>query len=87
MGRMGFVVAALLIRITTHDANGDCLHQPYPRGAATVDAMMMMAGKRGDEATARQLLQGNNEATRMQRQSAMAPQVAGARRQSTRARE
>ena len=50
------------------------------------------SGKRGGEvmvrrwrgnykATVRRLLQGNNEATRMQRQSAMVPQVAGARRQ------
>jgi hypothetical protein len=42
-------------------------------------------GGQGDgKATMRQL-QGNDEATRMRRQSAMAPQVAGAMRQSTRA--
>jgi hypothetical protein len=56
--------------------------------------MMMMAGKRGGKAMARQQrgsgkvtvrqLQGNDEATRMRRQSAMAPQVAGATRQSSR---
>jgi regulator of protease activity HflC (stomatin/prohibitin superfamily) len=45
--------------------------------------------RRGDgKATAkRRRLQGNDEATRMRRQSAMAPQVAGATRQSTRAKQ
>jgi len=42
-------------------------------------------GRKGGKATARRRRrqQCNDEATRMQRQSAMAPQVAGATRQST----
>ena len=93
-GRTALVVAAASVGITTYDADGD--RRCRPRGVATVDVdvMMTMAGKRGGEATARQWrgdgeatarpVQGNDEATRMQRQSAMAPQVTGATRQSTR---
>ena len=77
-----------------YDADGDRRRRRCPRGAATdVDVMMTMAGERGGEATARRRrgdgeamarrLQDNDEATRMRRQSAMAPQVAGATRQST----
>ena len=82
-GRTALVVAVAPIGIMTQDADGDRRCQPRPCGAATADAMMTMAGERGDEATARRL-QGNDEAARMQRQSAMAPQVAGTRRESTR---
>jgi hypothetical protein len=60
-----------------NDANGDRRRRrPRPRHrsrrAATAVAMMTMAGERGGEATARRL-QGNDEATEMQRQSNMAP--------------
>jgi hypothetical protein len=49
-----------------HDVDGDCRRQ-------TVVAMMTsMSGERGGEATVRRL-QGNVEATEMQRQSDMAP--------------
>jgi len=68
VGRTALVVAAAPIGIPTHNANGNCRRRPRPRGgAATVDAMMMTAGERGDWAMARQL-QDNKEATRMQRQ-------------------
>ncbi len=86
------VVAAAPVGITTYDANGDRRRRRCPRGVATdVDVMMTMAGERGGrgdgEATARRQggrVQGNDEETRMLRQSAMAPQVAGATRHSTR---
>ena len=57
-----------------HDASGDrsCRRRPRPHRAATAVAMMTMAGKRVGEATARRL-QGEDEATEMQRQSDMAP--------------
>jgi hypothetical protein len=78
------VVAAAPVGIMTNDADGDRRRRRCPRGAATdVDVMMTMAGKRGGKATARRV-QGNDNATRMRRQSAMVPQVAGATRQSTR---
>jgi hypothetical protein len=90
-GGSGSVVAAAPVGITTYDADGDRRCRRCPRGAATdVDVMMMMAGERGGEATARRRrgdgeatarrVQGNDKATRMRRQSAMAPQVAGATR-------
>ena len=53
-GRMALVVAAAPIGVTTYDADGDRCHCCCPRGAATADVMMTMAGKRGGEATARQ---------------------------------
>ena len=58
------VVAAALMGIITHDANGNCRCQPCPCQAAMAVTTMTMAGKRGGEMTVRQL-QGNNEATRM----------------------
>jgi len=105
-GGMASVVAAAPVGITTYDANGDHRRRRCPRGVATADVMMTMAGERVGEATARRWrrrgdgeatarrrrgdgeatarrLQDNDEATRMRRQSAMAPQVAGATRQST----
>jgi len=89
-GRMASVVSAASIGITTYNADGDHRRHCCPCGAATSNVMMTMAGKRGSrrrrggsEMTARQL-QGNDEATRMQMQSAMLPQVAGATRQSAR---
>jgi len=46
---------------------------------------MMMAGERGGDARCdSKALQGNDKAARLQRQLAMAPQVAGARRRLTR---
>jgi len=96
-GRTASVVAAAPVGITTYDADGNCRPRCCPRGAATADVMMTMAGERGGEETARQgdgeatatatrrrrRRQGNDEATRMRRQSAMAPQVAGAMKQLT----
>jgi hypothetical protein len=93
-GRTAPVVAAAPVEIMTYDANGDCRCRRCPRGAVTADMMMTMVGKRGgkvsvrqqqddDEAMVRQL-QDKDEATRMRRQLAMVPQVAGATRQSTR---
>jgi len=57
-----------------HDADGDHQHhrRPCPRRAATVVAMMKIAGQRGGKELARQL-QGNDEVTEMRRQSAMVP--------------
>jgi hypothetical protein len=40
-------------RDNDYDAKGDCCRCCCPRGAATADVMMMMAGERGGEATAR----------------------------------
>ena len=71
-GRMASVVAAGPIGITTHDADGNCRCQPRCCRMATVVTRMMMAGESGGKVRAMRL-QGNNEATRMQRQSAMAP--------------
>ena len=65
MGRTASVVAAALVGITTYDADGARHHHRCPRGAATADVMMMMAGERGGEATARQR-RGNDEATTRQ---------------------
>jgi hypothetical protein len=66
------VVAAARIVITTHDADGDHHCLPCPRWVAMVVARMTMAGKMGNDATARGL-QGNDEATRTQRQLVMVP--------------
>ncbi len=52
-GRTALVVAAAPVGITTYDADGDRRRHRCPRGAATADVMMMMAGERGGEATAR----------------------------------
>ena len=60
------VVAAAPVGIRTYDADGDRRRHRCPRGAATADVMMTMAGKRGGEATARQR-RGNGEATARQR--------------------
>jgi len=64
-GRTASVVAAAPVGITTFDADGDHRHHRCPRGAATADVMMTMAGKRGGEATARRRRGGsnNNKAT------------------------
>ena len=57
-GRTALVVAAAWIGImTTHDADGHRCCRPRPCGAATADAMMPMAGKRGDKATANRIRQ------------------------------
>ena len=61
------VVAAALVGITTYDADGNCRCCRCPRGAATADVMMMMAGERGGKATARRR-GGNGEATGRRRQ-------------------
>jgi hypothetical protein len=66
-GRTASVVAAAPVGIRTYDADGDRRRHRCPRGAATADVMMTMAGKRGGEATARQR-RGNGEATAMARQ-------------------
>jgi hypothetical protein len=60
------VVAAAPVGITTCDADGDRRRRRCPRGAATADVMMTMAGKRGGEATARRR-RGDGEATTRQR--------------------
>jgi hypothetical protein len=51
---MAPVVAAAPVGITTYDADGDRRCRRCPRGAATADVMMTMAGERGGEAMARQ---------------------------------
>jgi len=51
--RIASVVAAAPVEIATYDADGDRRCHHCPRGAATVDVMMTMAGKRGGKATAR----------------------------------
>ncbi len=51
------MAAAWIGIMTTHDADGHRRCRPRPRGAATADAMMPMAGKRGDEATANRIRQ------------------------------
>ena len=48
------MVAAASIGIMTYGADGDHHRRRCPRGVATADVMMTMAGKRGDKATARQ---------------------------------
>jgi hypothetical protein len=48
------VVAAAPIGIMTYGADGDHHRRRCPRGVATADVMMTMAGKRGGKATARQ---------------------------------
>ena len=57
-GRTASVVAAAPVGITTYDANGDRRRHRCPRGAATADVMMTMAGDRGARRR-----QGNNEVT------------------------
>ena len=55
--------------ITTYDADGDHRRRHCPRGAATADVMMTMAGKRGGEAIARQRRgdgDGNNATMKQQ---------------------
>ena len=61
------VVAAAPIGTTTYDANGDHHRRHCPCGAATADLMMMMAGKREGEATARRR-RGDLEVTARQLQ-------------------
>jgi hypothetical protein len=61
------VVAAAPVGITTYNADGDRRHHRCPLGAATVDVMMTMAGKRGGEATARRR-RGDGKATSRRRQ-------------------
>jgi hypothetical protein len=46
------VVAAAPVGITTYDADGDHRRRRCPRGAATADVTMTMAGERGGEAMA-----------------------------------
>jgi hypothetical protein len=46
-GRTALVVAAAPVGIMTYDADGDRRRRRCPRGVATVDVMMTMAGKRG----------------------------------------
>ena len=58
-------MTAAPIGIMTYGADGDHRRRRCPRGAATADVMMTMAGKRGGEATARQR-RGNGEATTRQ---------------------
>jgi hypothetical protein len=65
-GRTASVVAAAPVGITTYDADGDRRRRHCPRGAATADVMMTMAGERGGEATARRR-RGDGEATTRQR--------------------
>ena len=65
-GRTASVEAAALVGMTTYDADGDRRCRRCPRGAATVDVMMTMAGKRGGEATARRW-RGDGEVTTRQR--------------------
>jgi hypothetical protein len=79
--------AASPVGITTYDADGDrrrhSLSSWDGNGCGRDDDDSGQKGGRGDgEATARRV-QGNDEAKRIRRQSAMAPQVAGATRQST----
>jgi len=62
---MALVVAAAPIGITTNDANGDHRRRRCPRGAATADVKMTMAGERGGEAMARRW-QCNYKATARQ---------------------
>ena len=69
-GRTASVVAAAPVGITTYDADGDRRRRHCPRGAATADVMMTMAGERGGrgdgEATARRR-RGEGEATARRR--------------------
>jgi len=62
-------VAAARVGITTYDADGDCRRRCCPRGVATADMMMTMAGERGGrgigKATARQW-QGDYKTTMRQ---------------------
>ena len=51
-GKTVSVVAAAPVGITTYDANGDHRRRRCPRGAATADVTMTMAGERGGEAMA-----------------------------------
>ena len=93
VGKTVSVVAAAPVGITTYDADGDRHHRCCPRGAATADVIMTMAGERGGKATTWRWrgngeamvrrLQDNDNAKMRQRQSAMVPQVAGAMRQLT----
>jgi hypothetical protein len=64
-GRTASVVAAAPVGITTYDADGDRLRPRCPRGSATADVMMTMAGERGGEATARRR-RGDYETTTRQ---------------------
>ena len=50
-----------------YDTDGDRRRHRCPRGAATTDVMMMMAGKRGGEVTARRQ-RGDGEVTTRQQQ-------------------
>ena len=59
------VVAAAPVGIMTYDADGDNRCRCCPRGTATADVMMTMAGKRGGEAMERRR-QGDGKATTRQ---------------------
>jgi hypothetical protein len=52
--RTASVVAAAPVEITTYDADGDRRCHRCPRGAATADGMMTMAGERGGKVMVRQ---------------------------------
>jgi len=62
---MASVVVAAPVGITTYDADGDRHHRHCPRGAATADVMMTMAGERGARRR-RGDGDGNNAMTRQQ---------------------
>jgi hypothetical protein len=91
-GRAASVVAAAPVGITAYDADGDRRHRRCPRGAAMVDVMMMMAGERGGEVTARRRRgdgevtarqrRGDGEATARRRQLQGNDEATGMRRQS-----
>jgi hypothetical protein len=66
VGKMASVMTAVPVGITTYNADGNCRRRRCPRGAATADVMMTMAGERGGEAMARRR-QGDGEATTRQR--------------------
>jgi hypothetical protein len=96
-GRAVLVVAAAPVGITAmvdvmmtmagESERGGEVTARRRRGDGEATARQTARRRRGDgEVTARRRqLQGNDEATRMRRQLAMAPQVAGATRQLTRA--
>jgi hypothetical protein len=66
-GRAALVVTAAPVGITAYDADRDHRRRRCPRGAAMVDVMMTMAGKRGGEVTAkRRRGDGNYKATTRQ---------------------
>jgi hypothetical protein len=65
------VVAAAPIGIMTYGADGDHHRRRCPRGVATADMMMTMAGKRKGKVTARQWWGNYKATTRQQRATRM----------------